>query len=242
MNIFKRFINRYFHKKLNYATEEVLGFLYVPRYANYKGIVYCHGGFSKIDKGDYDSWVDVKNYITHGYSVLAIKFPDEYVVGKTWDLLSDVNECFDAGTTLLKTNPYNELYLAGLSRGGFTALSTFFRDTTHVFKKCVTFSAPTRVETWKELGFFKNGLPKEAQDYFLKEPDPYTLSKNVMFNPNSLLLIHGFDDEIVPFAQAIDLSLRADCYIKLYSNCGHDVYKNPEAATFANEFFAGGTI
>lgn len=238
MNIFQKIINRFFHKEQLYSTivdgNGIVGYIYTPRYTNGKGIVYCHGGFIKAEKEDYEDWPDVMNYITGGYCIMVIKFEDEYVAGKKYDLLSDVKECLDAGTVLSKTRNFRQIFLAGVSRGAFVALNTFARDTTKIFKKCVSISGPTRKETFKETVFFKTGLPKDAQDYFLTYDDPYTLSTS--YNPATLLLIHGQNDPIVPVDQALDLFHKIGCFIKVLPNEDHSVFKSCKADEYAEEF------
>jgi pimeloyl-ACP methyl ester carboxylesterase len=218
--------------------QSIGGFIRRPKNPNQKGIIYCHGGFANIltDK----EFPDVLNYCKNGFTVMVLKFEDDS--GNPPDPNRDRIEVKDAATVLRKIVPnLTDVYLVGVSRGGYVALEAFayFPD---AFKKCVAMIAPTDMENydwsvWRELHGEKEGFIKAAQQYFSEAPSPMRLAEEGKYDGTRMLLLYGGKDRICPPQRhCIPLARKAGCNYIIFPDASHNVHELTEAQFAAMRF------
>jgi pimeloyl-ACP methyl ester carboxylesterase len=214
------------------------GFIYKPEKPNQKGIIYCHGGFANIQKDM--EFRDVLNYCHNGFTVLVLKFQDEN--GNPPDPNRDRIDVKDAATVLRKKVPnLTDVFLVGVSRGGYVALEAFAYFPND-FKKCVAIVAPTDIENydwtvWRQMHGDKEVLIKAAQKYFTQIPSPMRLAEAGKYDGSRMLLLYGGKDPICPPQQhCIPLAQKTGCKYIIYPDALHNVHGLAEAQFAAIRF------
>ncbi|NWG03644.1 MAG: prolyl oligopeptidase family serine peptidase [Syntrophaceae bacterium] len=214
------------------------GWIYQPQKPNQKGIIYCHAGFISIKKDM--EFSDVLNFSNHGFTVFVLKFQDER--GNPPNPHRDRNDVKDAVTILKKKVPtLSEIFLVGVSRGGYVALQAFAyfpKD----FKRCVAIVAPTDIENYdwtvlRQMYGDNEGFIKMVRDYFTQALPPLRLAEAGKYDGSRILLLYGGKDPICPPQHhCLPFAQKTGCQYVIYPEASHHVHRLAEAQLAAIKF------
>lgn len=231
--------NKLFSKRMKIILRsdenEIVGYLFRPRYPNNKGIVYCHGGF-----GSYASHKSVwaRHFKQHGYTVIAINYPGEGLSEGTpnrWH--EDIWAVLSAAFYMRQECHIGDICIMGASRGGFVALHGM-ANYHKAYKCCVAIATPTELKSWAETTSIQPPLLQEilgnlAYNGNLQTSSPVFYASQL--TKKSLLLCYDHDDKVVPVSQMLELAskmyledVNAQLETKLTSGYGHGLLSDPQ--------------
>ena len=198
------------------------GYLYDPPvFTNKNLIIYCHGGWGSLE--GVTRLKDVDYYVNHGYSVLVVRYDDEFTPAPTdLNLYNDIRSVHTA-LCLLR---YDRFILMGVSRGGFVAyqaMSGYWWG----LDACVIGGAPSDIEalaTFPPVAilFQDPGI----KSYFYQWLSP--IKKPTSLNQKPLLIVHGAKDDVIPVSQANDMvtaliGAGGSPVLKIFKDMGHSL-------------------
>jgi acetyl esterase/lipase len=215
--------------------------VYLPanRNAQTKTIIFIHGGFwLGGDKAEMSELA--KSFRDKGYAAIAINYrlshtSENFIhpaqvkdVEKALELIESKADEWQISS--------NDIALVGASAGGHLALLyTYAYDTGNRVKTVISLAGPTN------LSNMENASPQQAQIlyWFLgtdaqSSPAVYQQASPVSYvnsGTKPTLLIHGKQDMIVPYQQALDLKTKLDQFgvknkLIAYDNLGHEADLN----------------
>jgi dipeptidyl aminopeptidase/acylaminoacyl peptidase len=210
----------------------VKGELYRSPTPNGKGIVYCHGGFANV------LTADIQCYVKAGYHLLHVDFENEGNL-KESDPNRDIVETHDTSVLLQDKTGVTDIYLVGVSRGGYVALLTYAHHYMS-FRKVVCYIGPINMfdppYNWATWGAGHEGQVEDAKAYFGKHEDPYWLAKMGVYNGmgDRILLLYGEKDPICPYKiMGIPFRNKVGCKLFVFPKDGHNVHQDVNAQRIA---------
>ena len=213
----------------------VQGEIYQPRRPNGHGIVYCHGGFVG------SVTPDVQIYPMWGYTTLHLDFEGAPAV-KASDPNRDITEVKDAYGLLRSKGVTGDIYLVGVSRGGYVATLAFAYHH-KLFKKMVDYIGPINpLDPNYNWSVFASESRRSGQDvvevkeYFSKAPTPYGLAKEEKYSElkDKMLLLYGGQDRICPPGIMCYPFVRiVGCKHMVFPKLSHNVHMDSDAQLIA---------